>query len=139
MSAVGELKARGPELIYEVMGWAKVASGSVVGSSSARCSAVGPTLAEGRGGEGGMNRGCPLTALCLPPLLLFVQVSGGVSMGFWPIKCSLKWNFIDRLWATLCLTPALLLLTLLFSALLVGCVVCGVCGVCVGGGDPNPL
>ena len=40
-------------------------------------------------------------------------------MGFWPIKCSLKWDFYQRLWAAMFFTPTLLLLTLLSSALLV--------------------
>ena len=70
--------------------------------------------------------GAPLKTLCGNELTLSAsshpnpsQVSGGVSMGFWPIKCSLKWDFYQRLWAAMFFTPTLLLLTLLSSALLV--------------------
>jgi hypothetical protein len=45
------------------------------------------------------------------------KMSGGVSVDFWPIKCALQWDIYERLLASVFFTPALILLSVLFSVL----------------------
>ena len=43
------------------------------------------------------------------------QASGGVSMGSWPMKCALGWDFYDRLWAGMGLPFGLSIILLLYT------------------------
>jgi hypothetical protein len=65
LSSVGDLKARGPALFRDTVGWADAAAG------------------------------------------------GGLSMGFYPLKCALGWGFYSRLWGTMLLPLFMAFLMLL--------------------------
>jgi hypothetical protein len=43
------------------------------------------------------------------------SASGGVSMGFYFIKCALGWDFYERLWGGMCIPPLLVFLSALYT------------------------
>ena len=48
-------------------------------------------------------------------ILGWTKVSGGISLGFWPMKCALGWDFYERLWGSMALPVVLMCFTVMYS------------------------